>query len=154
MFTEQSTDGGHRNTEFHYAFELVKVLARVNKKAFNLVAPPISGVAPPSVVAYLRESTRCWLYGFHGASVALGRACLEESLKARLPVRETAKGTTLEILIEAAERRRILDDCMAKVAHTVRKSANDFLHGESITEKKSRETLDATRSLVEQIFCP
>jgi hypothetical protein len=152
MVTQQSTDWSRRNTEFHYAFELIKVLARLNKKTFNLEAPPIMGLAPASVVSYLRESTRCWLYGFHGASVALGRACLEEALKARLPARDTAKGTTLEILINAAERRRILDDCMAKVAHAVRDTANKFLHGESISEKTSRETLDATRSLVEQIF--
>ena|ERR1700733_4120143 len=71
--TQQSTDWTHRNTEFHYAFELVKVLARLNKKTFNLEAPPITGAAPASVVSYLSESTRCWLYGFHGASVALTR---------------------------------------------------------------------------------
>jgi hypothetical protein len=41
---------------------------------------------------------------------------------------------------------------MAEVAHTVRKAANKFLHGQNITEKDSRETLDATRSIVEQIF--
>jgi hypothetical protein len=153
MATQQSTDWTRRNTEFHYAFELIKVLARLNKKTFNLEAPPITGLAPPRVVSYLRESTKCWLYGFHGASVALGRACLEEALKARLPARDTVKGTTLEIMIDAARRRGILDDCMAKVAHdTVRQNANDFLHGEGISEKKSRETLDATRSLVEQVF--
>ena len=84
MVTQQSTDWGYRNTEFHYGFELVKVLARLNKKTFNLEAPPITGVAPASVVSYLCESTRCWLYGFHGASVALSRACLEEALKAGL----------------------------------------------------------------------
>lgn len=64
MVTQQSTDWGHRNTEFHYAFELVRVLARLNKKTFNLEAPPITGIAPASVVSYLSESTRCWLYGF------------------------------------------------------------------------------------------
>jgi hypothetical protein len=91
MVTQQSTDWRNRNTEFHYAFELTKVLARLNKKTFNLEAPPITGLAPASVVTYLGESTRCWLYGFHGASVALGRACLEEALKARLPVHDKAQ---------------------------------------------------------------
>jgi hypothetical protein len=153
--TQQSTDWGHRNTEFHYAFELIKVLARLNKKTFNLEAPPVTGLAPASVVSYLSESTRCWLYGFHGASVALSRACLEEALKAWLPASDKAKYSfTLESLIAAAKQRRLLDDCMADVADAVRKTANKFLHGESITEKESRETLDATRSLVEQIFSP
>ena len=147
MFTQQPTDWGHRNTEFHYAFELAKVLARVNKKTFVLEAPPISGVAPPSVLSYLRESTRCWLYGFHGASVALSRSCLEDGLKALLQMDEE-----LESLIDAAERRGLLDDCMVKMAHRVRKAGNRFLHGQRITEKESREILDATRSIVEQVF--
>jgi len=149
MAAQQSTDWGHRNTEFHYAFELIKVLARLNKKTFNLEAPPITGLAPASVVSYLSESTRCWLYGFHGASVALCRTCLEEALKAQLPADD--KGT-LESMIDTANRRHLLDDCTVTLAHTVRKTANKFLHGESITEKESRGTLDATRSLVEQIF--
>jgi hypothetical protein len=123
----------------------------LNKKTFNLEAPPITGLAPASVVSYLRESTRCWLYGFHGASVALSRACLEDALKARLPAGDRAT-SELKTLIEAANRRQLLDDCMAEVAHTVRKAANKFLHGQNITEKDSRETLDATRSIVEQVF--
>jgi len=81
MATQQMTEWAE-GTEFHYAFELIKVLARLNKKTFNLEAPPITGLAPASVVSYLRESTRCWLYGFHGAPVALSRACLEDTLKA------------------------------------------------------------------------
>src|SRR5207244_273585 len=34
MLTQQPTDWRNRNTEFHYAFELIKVLARLNKKTF------------------------------------------------------------------------------------------------------------------------
>lgn len=149
MATQQSTDWGRRNTEFHYAFELVTVLARLNKKTFALEAPPITGIAPASVVSYLSESTRCWLYGFHGASVALSRACIEEALKARLG---EGYSPTLEFLIDAAKQCQLLDDCMGDVADRVRMTANKFLHGKSITEKESRETLDATRSLVEHIF--
>jgi hypothetical protein len=149
MFTQQAPDWGHRNTEFHYAFELTNVLARVNKKTFNLEAPPIAGLAPPSVVAYLRESTRCWLYGFHGASVALSRACLEDSLKARLRMRSGLKS-----LIDAAERSGALDDCMASTARAIKDVGDKFLHGGRITERESRETLDAARSVVEQLFQP
>jgi hypothetical protein len=151
--TRESTEWGRRNTEFHYAFEVVKVLARLNKKTFNLEAPPISGVAPASVVSYLKESTRCWLYGFHGASVALSRACLEDALKARVAANGSSP-TSLEFLIEAAKRRGLLDDCMVEVAHTIRKAGNKFLHGQNITETDSRETLDAIRSLVEYVFQP
>lgn len=85
--------------------------------------------------------------------MALSRACLEEALKARLPAYDKPKySPALEALIDTARQHRLLDDCMVNVADTVRKTANKFLHGQSITEKESRETLDATRSLVEQIF--
>lgn len=149
MVAQQSTEWGQRNVEIHYAFELIKVLARLNKKTFKLEAPPITGLAPASVVSYLRESTRCWLYGFHGASVALSRACLEAALKARLAAEQHAD---LEPLIDAATRSGLLDDCMAEVAHRVRRAGNRFLHGRTVTETDSRETLDATRGLVEHVF--
>jgi hypothetical protein len=154
MATQQIAEWGRRNTEFHYAFELIKVLARLNKKTFNLEAPPITGLAPASVVSYLRESTRCWLYGFHGASVALSRACLEDTLKARLPEGRGDDQGSLEFLIARAKQRAVLDDCMVEVAHTIRKAGNRFLHGKGITETDSRETLDAIRSIVEHAFSP
>jgi len=144
-----------RNTEFHYAFELTKVLARLNKKTFRLEAPPITGLAPSSVVSYLKESTRCWLYGFHGACVSLCRACLEETLKEALkkatPI-SILNTSRLDLPIDEARQNQVLDDCMAEVAHSIRKKANKFLHGDPITEEDSRETLDNTRSVVEQVF--
>ena len=150
MVTQSITDSGRRNTEFHYAFELIRVLGRLNKKTFNLEAPPISGVAPDSVVSYLRESTRCWLYGFHGASVALSRACLEDALKVRLP--RASHQQELVHLISAAKHYGVLDDCMVELAHSLRKAGNKFLHGKTITEQDSRESLDALRGIVEHLF--
>ena len=58
----------------------------------------------------------------------------------------------LESLVDAAERRGVLDDCAVKMANGIRKVGNRFLHGRRVTEKESRETLDATRSVVEQMF--
>jgi hypothetical protein len=151
MVAQQSTEWGRRNTEFHYAFELIKVLARLNKKTFNLESPPIGGLAPDSVVSYLRESTRCWLYGFHGACVALSRACLEDALKVRLPVNRGLPESR-ETLISSARRRNVLDDQMVELAHIVRQTGNKFLHGKPITETDSRGSLDAVRGVVEHIF--
>lgn len=151
LVTREATESGRRNTEFHYAFEPVKVLARLNKKTFNLVAPPIKGRAPESVAAYLKEGTRLWLYGFHGASVALSRACLEEILKIQLGPR--LKGPAgLESLMEMASKFGILDDPLVVLAHIVRQTGNRFLHGKAIDEKDSRVTLDAVRGIVEQVF--
>src|SRR5688572_6986583 len=120
-----------RNTEFFYAFQLAKVLARVNKKSFTLEAPAIEGVAPESVVSYLRESTQCWLYGLHGACIALCRACLEEALRYKLPPPSSvSRANRLEDLIDQAVKDRVLDTCLSKMAHDIRKLGNRVLHGE------------------------
>ena len=153
LATQRASGWFLRNTEFHYAFELTKVLARLNKKTFKLEAPPIAGLAPPSVVSYLKESTRCWLYGFHGACVSLCRACLEETLKAATPI-PILNASQLDLLIDEARQKQVLDDCLAEVAHSIRKKANKFLHGHAIAEEESRETLDNIRSVVEQVFSP
>jgi hypothetical protein len=127
------------------------VLARLNKKTFKLEAPAIAGLAPLSVVSYLKEGTRCWLYGFHGACISLCRACLEESLKVATPA-PILNPSPLDLLIDEARQKQVLDDCLAAMAHSIRKKANKFLHGHPITEEDSRETLDNTRSIVEQVF--
>jgi hypothetical protein len=126
----------------------MKVLARLAKKTFCLEAPPIIGVATVTVFAYLRESTRCWLYGFYGASVALSRACLEDMLKERTQLDDIG----LENLIEEATQLGVLDGCMTQMAHSVRKTANKFLHGDTITPEESSTSLDYIRSIAEHMF--
>jgi len=143
---------GERNTEFHYAFELTKVLGRLNKKTFKLVAPPIAGIAPDGVRSYLKESTRCWMYGFHGASIALSRACLEEVLKRALYPGHSNRAPELDELIQEADQKGKLDGCLIDTAHFIRKTGNRFLHGEPISETDSRDALDGIRSIAEQLF--
>jgi hypothetical protein len=113
--TLEADESGHRNTELYYAFELVKVLGRIAKKIFKLEAPATG--APDTVAWYLGEATRCWLYSLHGASIALCRACLEESLKEKLGNREFGAlerqsrfgKVTLEMMIDRAVQFGHLD---------------------------------------------
>ena len=72
------------NTEFYYAFELIDILKRIRERSFVLEAPPILGRASSLAVSLLGEATRCHLFGFNRACVALCRACLEKSLKDRV----------------------------------------------------------------------
>jgi hypothetical protein len=146
------SEWGERNTEFHYSFELIKILGRLNKKTFKLVAPPIAGIAPESVRSYLRESTRCWMYGFHGASIALSRACLEESLKCALYPGASNDAPELNELISEASQKRRLDGCLIDTARIIQRAGNKFLHGKQISETESRNALDGIRSIAEQLF--
>lgn len=71
-------------TELYYAFELMKALARIRERSLPLAAPAIVGTASAATVRYLREATRCYLYGLHIGAVAVSRACMEEALRSRI----------------------------------------------------------------------
>jgi len=163
--TLNANEGAYDNTEFYYAFELVKVLGRIRKKTFILSAPPIRGKVPEKLIWYLGEATRCFLYGLHRACIALCRACLEEALSVK--VKETKEGRValseyrkthlkeggLECLISVATNMGYLeDDIWLKQAHKVRTRGNDILHRETVKEENSNETLRALRGILEHLF--
>lgn len=131
------------NTEFHYAFQLVEVLKRLRGATFNYSPPGIHGRAPLEVVYYLREATRCFLYGLLEASVALCRACLEEALKTKLYtsaqgiemlMKEPKKNDRgrprgdLERLISAAAGIQLLDGPSRILADRIRNHGNTVMH--------------------------
>ena len=148
--SQEATEGARLFAEFHYAFELTKILARIEKKNFKLKDLPID-LAPESVQAYLGESSRLWLDGLHGASVVLSRASLELSLRARLEGKSDAVDC-LEALIDKGPENGLLALSDHKIAHTIRRGANAVLHGDSVTELQSREALEGVRTLVERLF--
>ena len=133
--------GGEENTELHYAFELVQILKRIRKHTFVFTAPPIIGVAPDEVSALLREATRAYLFDLHSSCVSLCRAIVEAALKSKVSrtqvlgeVMKNRKGE-LQALIDVAKRKGVLNAEQADQAHFVRKSGNDALHPEKLTDK-------------------
>lgn len=156
-------DGGYYNTELHYAFGMVETLRSIRQKALLLDPPPVRGLAPEEATWYLREATRCYLLGLHGACIALCRVCLEVCLKVRIPPSELARERRrkkpdgkgkgeLEALIDAALRLGCVDDARAFCAHEVRNRGNDIMHGRMLKEEESGEQLGWTRGLVEHLF--
>lgn len=153
-------ENAYMNTEFHYALQLMGVLARLREHTFKLPAVPILKCASEDAINVLAEATRCYLYGFHKASVALCRAALERFLKQRVPKDlyeqqrlEQPKGGDLEILINAAGRAKLLDAALMEIAHGVRKRANDVLHATgSAPPDDSLIAISDTRLIVERLF--
>jgi len=155
-------------TEFHYARELVKMLKRLRDVTFNFSAPGIHGQAPEEVVFYLREATRCFLYGLLEASVALGRACLEEALKSKLLAtgqgiaalmkepKKTDRGAArgeLDRLIRAAAGIKILDGPHTQLADRIRSHGNLLMHDRpQLTEAEAKQDLDDLRGVVDLLF--
>jgi hypothetical protein len=75
-------EGGYRNTEMHYAFELLDILAGIRRSTFVFKAPPIAEVAAPEVLAILREATREYLLNQMHACVSLCRSLVEHLSRA------------------------------------------------------------------------
>ena len=150
---------GSFNTELHYAFQLIGILRRIKERTLVLHSPPILGKASRPVVEFLGEATRCHLYGFHQACVAICRACLEQSLKDRVPRRELRqeqrnmprKGE-LECLISAALRLGFLDGSRHELADQIRKHGNNVLHRALIRGEDSWDILQTTRDVVSYLF--
>jgi hypothetical protein len=157
------------NTEFHYAVELVKVLKRLRDLTFDFSPPGIHGHAPEEAVFYLREATRCFLYGLFEASVALCRACLEEALDARLHasaqgiealMREPKqidgkKRGKLEVLIGAGTAAKILDCPLKDSASRIQKLGNTVMHDRRLlSEDEARDDLRDLRTVLNSLFAP
>ncbi len=151
--------GMYANTEIHYAFQLIGILKRIRERSFVLDSPPILGRAPRPVVQLLGEATRCHLHGFHQACVAICRACLEQSLKERVPQHEllqerwnNPKSGELECLISGALRVGSLDGPRRQMADEIRKNGNVVLHRMQEPGEDSWDILQHTRGVVSYLY--
>jgi hypothetical protein len=155
-------------TEFHYAQELVKMLRRLRDVTYDLSPPGVLGRAPEEVLFYLRQATRCFMYGLFEASVAICRACLDEALKKSLhsskegiralmkEPKKTVKGTArgeLDILISAAAEAEILDGPRKESARRIQNLGNTVMHDRPLlSEDQASRGLDDLRAVVDFLF--
>jgi hypothetical protein len=87
----------------------------------------------PEVEVYLREGTRCFLYGFFQASTALARAAIEAGVKDCLAKRfGSVPECGLAQKIRVATKFSLLDPQRAKMARDVVKAAGRALHQETV----------------------
>lgn len=156
-----ATDGGYQNTEMHYAFELLDILAGIRKNTFVFTTPPIAGVAKPEVRAILREATRAYLFNQLRSCVTLCRALVEAALKTRISKDDIDAENRrtgdymggLERSIDLAIARGILTAAMGGQADAVRRLGNKVLHDarEPDRDRVWAVLLD-TRAIVEAVY--
>ena len=155
-----ATDAAYDNTELHYAFELLDILARIRAHSFVFASPPIKGIAPAAVVNLLREATRAYLFNLRRSCVSLCRALLEAALRQRvnptelLNERFKSKKGELECLINVSARRGALTPKLCKQAHAVRQAGNNALHGHEPSDETAWAVLVDTREIVEVVLEP
>lgn len=144
-------------TRYYFAFELIATLKRIDERIHSLSIQPIKVGGFEDCWTYLAQATRCWLFGLDAASAALARAALESALREairRSPDVEPPpgkEGWKLLGLIRAAHALGILDSYSRQMAHEVRLTGNDILHGESAEDLASGGFLIQARSVVEHV---
>lgn len=124
---------------------------------FVRLSPVLVGVIPSrEVSAYLREATRCFIYGFFQATIAVCRAALDAGLNDRLEdaILALPELTLCEKIKRAGQGEDpLLTPETASLAHDVRKTANDVLHGEpTLQQDATFGVLVQTRAVLKELY--
>lgn len=144
-----------------FAVELLAKLDPAVQRAMEMRVIFIDDEPPKKVRKYLAEATRCYIYGFYQACIALCRATIEAVLELKLRekgwnislIAEDKKGEILSAMIYNAKDKGIIDETMSKNAHLIRKRGNYCLHQRQIyNSKKALECIIYTGEILECIY--
>ncbi|HUO35724.1 MAG TPA: hypothetical protein VMU43_12100 [Candidatus Acidoferrum sp.] len=106
---------------------------------------------------YLREATRCYMFGLFNASVALSRSALELALSQKIPtvLQGKSREDRLQTLIRTA-RTSILKRApqICDLADQTRKTANPIIHGKACQESEALAILQDTRRVLRVLYSP
>jgi hypothetical protein len=141
----------HSGDQF-YAREVVSHLPDMVER-FSRLRPILVGRLPDRRVAiYLREATRCFVYGFFQGSVMLSRAALEAGLNRYVELKlGSLPRMELKEIIEKAARFKLISGATADLAQSVRKLANQVLHSKPASEALAFEALVAARGVLREL---
>ena len=148
----------HRDTwewfaDDFYGREVVRTIpGMVNR--FLRLAPVLVGVIPSrEVQIYLREATRCFIYGFFQASIALCRAAVESGLNEHWRRRfGDVSELNLAEKIDRAEKFRLINHDAAIMARKVKDAARKVLHQKPAKTSLAFDTLVLARGFLKSIY--
>ena len=121
---------------------------------FLRLTPVLVGVVPDSEVnVYLREASRCFIYGFFQASIALSRAALETGLNDHLR-KKLRKVPEVELAknIGQAARLKLVSPAAASLASGVRIAAREVLHRKPAKENNAFDVLVQSRVFLMELY--
>jgi hypothetical protein len=137
----------------HYSREAVKNIRGIVHRFMQLSHVPAGVLPSPEVSAYLREATRCYIYGFAQASIALSRAAMEAGLNEYLR-RKLKSAPQLKLLekIKKAEQFKLIDRTHAGMAEDVSKAAGMVLHQKPATSSLAFDSLSRARGVLLALY--
>jgi len=135
----------------YYTRHLLELIPKLVARTIRL--SELAGVSQPTirVEAYLREATRCYVFGFRQAAVTLSRAAVEHALRERVVERAGRSSHKLVDLIEGSRRIGLLDDARSQLATTVKLHGDQILHGGDVEDGEAWECLVAARGVLEYL---
>ena len=137
-----------------YSRQVIDSLRGLNGRFLRL-SPILIGIVPSKEVnLYLREATRCYIYGSFEASIALSRAALEaglnEYLKRRLGAVPSQK---LIEKVKKANLWKLLTSVSAGMAEDVSKAAGMVLHQRPAkSDQLAFDTLVRARGVLRELY--
>jgi hypothetical protein len=134
---------------------LLAEVPRMVSRALQLEPMSIDQRPQPDANSYLREATRCYLYGLFNASVALSRSALEYALSRKTPIElQGAPGEDTLLRRIATARSSILKSVpeLCDRADAVRRSANRIIHGKACKGPEAMRVLSDTRSIIIYLY--
>lgn len=133
----------------YWAEEMLQRVPKMVKRTLlldELLLPEACRV-PLEVTVYMREATRCFIFGLWQSAIAMARAALEKGLQDTL-----GSNAKLAQLIQDATQLGRLQGNIEEMATEVRKAGNDVLHGEPATGERARDTVRNTREVLTHLY--
>jgi putative methionine-R-sulfoxide reductase with GAF domain len=125
-----------------------KMVARTMKLSQVITREDPSGW----VGIYLKEATRCYIFGFWDASVALCRAAVEQGVREVVRKKLNQSPANLTQTVKLADRSRLLDKSTSHLAGKVILMGNRVLHGSPTNERGAWDVLCAARGVLQHLF--
>jgi hypothetical protein len=137
-----------------YTRDFLSKAKKVVERTMLLTAMTPKATPDRGVNLYLREATRCFIFGFWDSSVALSRATLELALKHGLRIRGlTPTDDELWVLLEAARKTHLIDGAHYQKGNQVRLDGKQVLHkGSRANHDLALKTLKSTREVLNCLY--
>lgn len=144
FFFRKSPDACKYELDDYFARFLVSQVPDIVKRVMQFEPVAISKAPGAPANVYLREAMRCYFFGLHQGAVTLARAAVEQALREQVPYARV-NDWTLDALIDAAGRFKVLSPEHQQLATDVQHIGNKALHREPCSPHDASEVLVKTR---------
>ena len=150
---KKSEDEWEMYVDDHYCKEFLGKVPPVVAR-FKRLSPVLVGKVPDQeITVYLREASRCYLYGFPQSSIALCRAALESGVNHVLERRlGSVSNQDLAHKIDQAARFNLIRHDVAYSAREIVRAANAVLHDKPATDDTAFSALALTRKVLQDVY--